>query len=512
MNRREFLKFLNALPLLGASWHFLSKLRNCPSSDAGFSLTLPNILILVFDALSAKHVSLYGYRRETTPNLCRFAEQATVFHRHYSAGNFTTPGTASLLTGTYPWTHRGIHLYGTVADSSVEKTLFSLLTSDYYISTFSHNPIVEGLFYQFHEHIDNWVKSGELSLYSEPLTPKIFPKDYNVAFWSERILRGYVAETGGSFALLTLLEQIQKRSQQHNIESYLQLFPRGIPSTDHGLDFLLEDAIDWIMMEISRAPSPILGYYHFFPPHYPYSPRHDFIGIFEDGWTPEPKPPHFFSEGHADDFLAQQRVYYDEYIAYADAEFGRLFDFMQQTGMLDNTYIIFTSDHGEMFERGIFTHTTPTLFEPIIHIPLIISGPGQRHREDVDKITSSVDLVPTILQAAGKGIPDWCEGIILPTFGESETRNERSIYSVEAKRNPKFKPLTKATFALVRGCQKLIHYLGYDGFEDEYELFDLENDPQELHNLYPSNRSLADELKTEMAEKLMQVSSNPIQD
>jgi arylsulfatase A-like enzyme len=512
MNRRDFLKFLNALPLLGASWHFLSKSTNHPTSDQSSSLTMPNILILVFDALSARHISLHGYQRQTTPNLCRFAERATVFHRHYSAGNFTTPGTASLLTGTFPWTHRGIHLYGTVADDFVDKTLFSLLMPDYYISAFSHNPIAEGLLYQFREHIDHQVKSGELSLYSEPFSSKVFPGDYNVAFWSEQILRGYIGKTHGSFALLTLLEQIQRRSQKRNAESFIHLFPRGIPTNGHGTDFLLEDAIDWIMTEISSAPSPFLGYYHFFPPHFPCNPRYDFIGIFDDGWTPPPKPPHFFTERHDDEFLNQKRVYYDEYIAYADAEFGRLFDFIQQTEMLENTYVIFTSDHGEMFERGIWAHTTPTLFEPIIHIPLILSKPGQYHREDVYENTMSVDLLPTLLHMIGKSIPDWCEGSILPTFGGSETRNERSIYSVEAKGNPKFKPLTKATFALVRGHQKLIHYLGYEGFKDEYELFDLENDPQEMLNLYPSNISLAEGLKAEMAEKLTQVSTDPTQD
>jgi len=67
------------------------------------SVTGPNVLVIVFDTLSAAHTSVDGYPRRTTPHLERFAERATVYHRHHSAGNFANPGTASLLTGAYPW-------------------------------------------------------------------------------------------------------------------------------------------------------------------------------------------------------------------------------------------------------------------------------------------------------------------------------------------------------------------------------------------------------------------------
>ena len=65
--------------------------------------------------------------------------------------------------------------------------------------------------------------------------------------------------------------------------------------------------------------------------------------------------------------------------------------------MLDDTYVIVTSDHGEMFERGIRGHVTPTLYEPVIRVPLLIAKPGQREREDVYAPTSCVDLLPTLL-------------------------------------------------------------------------------------------------------------------
>ncbi|MDH5646998.1 MAG: sulfatase-like hydrolase/transferase, partial [Candidatus Heimdallarchaeota archaeon] len=89
-----------------------------------------NILIIVFDTLSAENISLYGYARETMPNLSRIADRATVYHQHYAGGPFTTPGTASLLTGTYPWTHRAFGIQGKVIDKFIDKNIFSLF-SDY---------------------------------------------------------------------------------------------------------------------------------------------------------------------------------------------------------------------------------------------------------------------------------------------------------------------------------------------------------------------------------------------
>ena len=69
-----------------------------------------NVIVLVFDAWSAHDVPLYGYQRDTVPNVVRFAENATVYHNHYTAGTFTVPGTASLLTGLLPWSHRAFQL------------------------------------------------------------------------------------------------------------------------------------------------------------------------------------------------------------------------------------------------------------------------------------------------------------------------------------------------------------------------------------------------------------------
>jgi arylsulfatase A-like enzyme len=475
--------------------------NNSPQDQA-----TPNVLILVFDALSAKNVSVYGYNRETTPNLTRFAERATVYHAHYAAGNHTPPGTSSLLNGTYPWTNRAFNIGGTVAENLKHRNVFQAFSGETYNKiAYTHNLSVTLLLNQFREDIDVNVNPGEFCLVDGQISDRLFPKDANIAYRSfeELVVRTGNRKSGSLF--LGLVDKIWILTHREMLmREYASLYPRGVPELAN-LFFLLEHAIDGIEALISSSRKPFLGYFHLLPPHWPYCPRREFVDLFNDGWKPVAKKPHFFSMGQSDEWLNQRRRHYDEYVAYTDAEFGRLYDFMAQTGMLDSTYVVVTSDHGEMFERGILYHTTETLYDPVIRIPLLISKPGQRHREDVDTPTSCVDLLPTLLQATGQEIPDWCEGELLPTLGGREDDSDRSVFSVEATSNSKQAPLTKGTVALVKGQYKLIHYFGYSGYEDEYELYDLVNDPEETEDLFLMRKSVAADLQSELKEKLKEV-------
>ena len=103
--------------------------------------------------------------------------------------------------------------------------------------------------------------------------------------------------------------------------------------------------------------------------------------------------------------------------------------------------------------------------------------------------------MPTLLQAAGLPKPEWCEGEALPLLGDREAGTERAVYSLDAKESSKFGPLAKRTVGLVRGRHKLVHYLGYAGYDDVYELYDLRDDPQELRNIYSPSSGIASDLK-----------------
>src|SRR4026208_2146652 len=135
-HRRDFLKLLATFP---AAYALRKWLPGGAQQHTLSATTKPNVIVLVFDALSAYHVSLYGYPRRTTPNLERFARRANTYHAHYSPANFTVPGVSSLLTGRYPWTHRAVNLSGLINRDLADRNLFELTGEGYHRLAFSQN-------------------------------------------------------------------------------------------------------------------------------------------------------------------------------------------------------------------------------------------------------------------------------------------------------------------------------------------------------------------------------------
>lgn len=501
--RRDFLKTLPAVPFVKLAWNGMetaaANLREqAQSSDQ------PNILFLVFDTLSAKHVTLYGYERDTTPNFARFAERATVFHNFRSTANFTSSATSSMFTGTYPWTHRAFHLHGTIAKNMVGNNFFQMLPDSYHKVAYTHNLLVTSLLHQFGGEIDQFKQTRELCLVDNEYADRLFNGDYSVAFWGEETALRSGATAPGTL-YLSLFDRLNRFATKSDINNqYADQYPLGVPSL-HNLFFLLEDAIDWIGQEVNRLPQPFLGYFHLLPPHEPYTPRRDFLEMFkQDGFMPVEKEKHRFGDNFKQGELNFERRLYDEFLAFTDSEFGRLIDMLEENGIFENSYVILTSDHGELFERGIRGHVTPTLFDPLLHVPLLISKPGQQSRTDVFSHTSSVDLLPTLLSLTNQPIPDWVEGAPLPTFGNEAVDEKRPIYALEAKSNPKMAPINKATLVQIKENKKLIHYKGHQANNPEgfYELYDLENDPEELVDLYDAGDPVSIALKSELESKL----------
>ena len=202
-----------------------------------------------------------------------------------------------------------------------------------------------------------------------------------------------------------------------------------------------------------------------------------------------------------------ERTKYDEFILYADKAFGDLYASLEESGLLENTWVVFTSDHGEMFERGLRYHRGPTLYQPVIRVPLLIFEPGRKIGTDVYTSTSAIDLLPTLLHVTGQKIPDWTEGVVLPPYAPTSPDPNRSIYALQAYYNGQYAPLTQATTALIKGRYKLIYYFGYTKIKqgELALLFDIESDPEELVDLYSSKPEVAKELLAELKAKLAEV-------
>lgn len=507
LSRRDFLKLGSIISGGVALSRFAPKQALTQPSA---SVPGPNILIFVFDAMSAKNLSLYGYHRRTTPNLERFAQRATVYNQHYSAGNFTTPGTASLLTGLYPWTHRAINTGGPIARAVADHNLFRALGSSYYRLAFSQNFWPNYYFGQFLPEIEKILSPASFSVIDQIISVKFGADlvDSHRAFGDLLFQDGPASLVFGVFDKMLLYEAVARASAPD--------YPggsNGIPHTEnYPIYFQLKDVFDGVRATLESLMPPSLAYIHFWSPHAPYMPTIKFDSLFEDGWAPKPKPVHALagSDFRSVRHMNYQRQKYDEYVANLDDEFGRLLDALDARGILDQSYVVITSDHGEFFERGVERHLTPLMYDPVVRVPLLIRAPGQRSRQDVYLPTDSVDVLPTLVHLSGAEPPDWCEGKILPAFGGVEDP-ERNIFMMDAKYNRAFLPLTRASFGMRKGAHKLVYYMGFKQYQkkDKFELYDLDRDPEELSDLYSESSPLARSLRDELLAKVREVSGKP---
>jgi hypothetical protein len=215
----------------------------------------PNIIIILCDALSARHLSLYGYPRSTTPNMDAFADRATVYHQHLSGGNFTTTGTASLLTGMFGWKHRAINQGGLVLPEFASVSPYSLLSADYYKFAFAQNPWSDRLVGQNYQDVDNFLPITAYSLREENLITSLFKNDRALASIAVDDfllpLQGDAAGSSilGSYYKKKALDSLQK--EKNNSPRY----PNGIPEILLGgyvAPYLNEDVYNGVYLELSQ--------------------------------------------------------------------------------------------------------------------------------------------------------------------------------------------------------------------------------------------------------------------
>ncbi len=487
INRRDFLKLAGLTSLGLVIPPSLQHAGDLHQSEK------KNVLIIVFDALSAYNVSLYGYERETMPNLSRLAKRATVFHNHYASGNYTTPGTASLLTGTLPWTHRAIRFNDGVKDDFAGKSIFRAF-NDYYCIGYSHNTLVNTLFGQFLSDMDERIPQDKFFIFNDDFIQSAFRDDQDAATvaWARTVKR----TEGYSYSLF--LSSFYEQYRDSKVKGVADMYPYGLPNVNKDNYFMLDQSIDALGARLSEIPQPFMGYFHFLPPHYPYKPHRDFAGAFShDSFKPLSKPDDLFTEGRSEEFLDKWRIPYDEFVLDLDNQFARLFDKLESAGILDETWLVFTSDHGELFERGIWTHSTAALYQPVVRVPLLIFEPGVQTGRDVYAHTSAIDLMPTLLHVTGHEIPAWAEGSILPPYASAPGSGTSGVMAVQARYNDPALPLTEASVMLVQDNYKLVYYTGYkelSGDKERFLLFDVQADPEELNELSQAKRETALEL------------------
>ena len=243
---------------------------------------------------------------------------------------------------------------------------------------------------------------------------------------------------------------------------------------------------------------------HFEDPHTPYTPRPEFRDRWCDpyyegefieeftndaDWKFSPvKPP--------DDDIDQVRNLHMAEIAYLDSQLGKLFSYLEENGTMDDTLIIFSSDHGEEFyEHDGFEHGH-TQYDEQVRTPLIIMGDGFPEGEEIEDSVGNTDIVPTILEWIGLPIPEILEGVPLQEVISGEIENDRMIFGEDCLRGTQRKYGLEWPYKCI-----------FDFETHTFRLYDLERDPGELEDRTDLWPEVAGRLANEIVLKMLPVKS-----
>lgn len=414
----------------------------------------PNVILIALDTVRADHLSLYGYKRDTTPGLRRWSAAGfTLYRTAISASNHTLPSHASIFTGWSPHRHGAL-----VADDSPlgrgiapeAATLPAILASHGYTTV---GIVANTLFVRpdlgFARGFSRF--ESERRQQTLPAMPPYFA--------AETLRR----------ALLTVLPSADAEQAYSDADAV----------TERAIGFL--DGA-------RNSETPFFLFLNYMDAHVPYVPPAPFDSLYGGvdqsfRWFAYPELVEGVVFGHTRSLDAATREHlagrYDGAITYLDRAVDRLFQRLQQLGLYDNTLIILTSDHGEALgERSLLGHGL-SLYQKEVHVPLMVKYPGATAAAEVETPVSGVDLLPTVLDVVGAPAPSALEGRSLRLTGRGEPRwiaaeSSRLLIGADGAR-----PAAAAEVALVHGPLKLIVRTA-----GGYELYDLSTDPLEQRNVY----------------------------
>ncbi len=471
--RRTLPLFVAAAAFIG-TWaigrDFVSESRaiaSLPAAKPGAA----NVLLISLDTLRAENVSSYGYKRPTTPRMDEFAETGVCFERAISTSPWTLPGHASMVTGFFPhelFAKGSTPLNAKTAFNGNCITLAEVLSEHGYRTggfVANTNYCARGYgFARGFSHYEDYVPSFEVLINSSNILSEI--------------LRKYRAKTGDK----TLV------GRKH--------------ASDVNRSFL-----NWVERDDQR---PFFAFLNYFDVHDPYI-------------LPSSFKQRFGSKMPEDAYIRHKRKYskteinelldaYDNCIAYLDDQIGILLDELESRGILDDTVVIITSDHGEQFGEHDLMYHFNSLYPQLLHVPLFISYPGTvpSGRRVTDAVTlreipqTIVDLLAIDAESSDQNtsFPGRSLARYWKTEATEPTKNEGVVFS-EVIIGDKGSSWISPSWPVYKGSMKSLmregfHYIQYGDGSDE--LFDFMNDPFEENDLSDSDehRKILERLKTDL--------------
>ncbi len=431
----------------------------------------PNIILISIDTLRADHVSCYGHYRKTTPNLDQIAAHGIRFKNAFSTAVWTPPAHASMLTGLYPSQH------GVIDQNKLSPeipTLAELLNQHgYQTSGFVNNSQVGELVGLNRGHEDFY-----------------------------EVWRGL--------------------SRKEILKLGMNKARELLGQADHGAAETNRLIMQWFSQK-RNSRKPFYLFAHYIDAHNPLKPPQPFLFKYlreelrneidmEKFWMVADNPLVCYTDDLKLDHLELEALscLYDESINYVDHKIGELYRWLQAQGLLDNTLLIVTADHGEhLGEHGYYSHVA-SVYEPVVHIPLIVRYPEVLPEKiENDAIIQLTDIVPIALSAAqidyhtehldaGK---DLFEALCL---------KRKNLYAISEweGRMPYFvqrRLAEKNGGADLRWFRQPLTMIRDERYKlivgnDSSRLYDLANDPDEKHDVAQKKPEVAERLAGELHE------------
>ena len=409
--------------------------RNSPSVPA--PANAPNVLLLVLDTVRSKSLDVYGYGRPTSPELQQLAKASTVFDFAFSTSSWTLPSHGSLFTGHSPESLDGADWVRPLAPG---QRLIAEVFRDHgyatggFAANLNYTSYESGLTRGFSRYEDYRLSAPLLFLHSGL----------------------------SRMDLKSRLPQARSLAGGWNALIHSQILPRTFITADvfSSADEIARAFLDW---QATVSGRPFFAFLNFFDAHEPYRPAEEFRRR--------------FAKNESD------RVgLYDAAIASIDDVIGRTLRQLQERGVLDNTVLVVTADHGEAFgEHGLMTHGN-TLYLETLRVPLIIRYPGVVPAgQRIDSAVSLADVPTTLLELArlsdagigGRSLAEFWKPSAEPAPRDIAAYLTKGLNVAAGNKN--------AEGSMTSRIDERFHYIrNADGTE---ELYDYRNDPDETKNV-----------------------------
>lgn len=386
ISRRQFIK---------KSGGAIAALSAMPAASSSQSMDgLPNIVFIICDQMRGDAMGCAGDRMARTPHLDRMAEQGIRFRNFFSNSPVCAPSRVSFFTGLYPHQHGKLTNRSGEFISDLKDSMLGYFRAKGYRLGWvgkNHTYVKDCL-----EELDTWKDRGR-----EPF-------------------RAYSKYVPPHWHSDTLLPE----------ES---CYP-GI-NTDDSIEFINQ----------AKQGEPFFLHVSYFDPHPPYMAPSEYTSQY---CSRDMKIPDYIDPAQLSDRLAEQQkaLHYDQIkesdltetlryyyaaIEYGvDKQVGRILDALEQKGMLQNTIVVFTSDHGDFMGHHHMVRKGMFLYDHLLHIPFIMYAPGRLPAgEVVNTCCQSIDLYPTLVEMTGGKADETLPGRSMVPFVHSEEDPERMVFA-----------------------------------------------------------------------------------